>query len=492
MLKAQTYSRHFVYNRRLDPSNPSALRRMPNSVSVWSGILNSPRRILATVLALVFAVEVVVMLVLPHLIPGSLGEFGTTFIDACLLTAICAPLLWLIIIGPLRRIALQEHQRSETIVANAGEAILTLDAQGTILSCNPAAAKLFGIEFEKLIGNSLSTLVVNWPSDLLSAASDLQLEARRSDGNLFPIHVSISQFPSDSQMLWIAILSDLTAAQKAEQERISMARQTEALRAQQMTTLAQLATGVAHEIRNPLTSIKMLIQLNQQKLSDQGLPTDELELVEREIRRMERSVSSLLDFARPESCEFKDFAIQETLRRACLLIEGRCRSQQVRLNVTSPDQPIWMHGDSAQIQQLLLNLFLNALDAMPTGGTLSVGVETQSPQELTPRKDDFAAHRAIVVSVADTGTGISEAILSNLFEPFFTTKPNGVGLGLGICKRIAESHGGLLTAANQASGGAVFRLTIPVARSGQTPAEADVARHTVGSSDCVAPTKTRS
>jgi PAS domain S-box-containing protein len=424
---------------------------MPKPVSPLLGILNSPFRILAIVLALVFAVEAVVMLILPYLVPGSLGEFGTTMIDAGLLTLICAPLLWLVIIGPLRRIALQEQQRSQTIVANAGEAIVTFDQQGTVLSGNPAATNLFGIEFENLIGSSLESLLADWSENIASSATEFRSETSRPNGVSIPIQVSISQFPSDTGALRIAILRDLTASQRAEREQIAMARQTEALRAQQMTTLAQLATGVAHEIRNPLTSIKMLIQVNQSKLAQRGLPTDDLELVEREIRRMERSVNSLLEYARPESSEFANFSIQESIRRTVQLIEGRCKSQHVQLKIVEPEDPLVMYGDLAQIQQLLLNLSLNALDAMPAGGTLTIQVDDRTLEQ-----------REIVVSVSDTGSGISDSIQDNLFDPFITTKPNGVGLGLGICKRIAEAHGGTISAMNNPNGGAILRLQIPV------------------------------
>lgn len=436
---------------------------MPKPASALSGFLNSPVRILAIVLALVFAVEAVVMLILPSLVPGSLGELGTTLIDACLLTLVCAPLLWWVIIGPLRRIALQEQQRSQTIVANAGEAILTFDATGTVLSANPAAIELFGIEFEQLIGTTLGNLLVDWPIDFAAASTEFPAEAKMPNGVSFPIQVSISQFPSDSQALWIAILRDLTASRKAEQERISMARQAEALRAQQMTTLAQLATGVAHEIRNPLTSIKMLIQVNQSKLAEKGLPTDDLELVEREIRRMERSVNSLLEYARPENSVFANFPIQDSIRRTVQLIKGRCQSQNVQLKVAEPDHPRVIHGDLAQIQQLLLNLCLNALDAMPMGGTLTIRVD----DGMLDAQPAATNQREVVVSVCDTGAGISDSVRESLFEPFVTTKPKGVGLGLGICQRIAEAHGARLLATNNSHGGAMFQLKLPLGTVGR-------------------------
>ncbi len=247
----------------------------------------------------------------------------------------------------------------------------------------------------------------------------------------------------------------MSAAKRAEDERLTLARETEALRAQQMTTLAQLATGVAHEIRNPLTSIKMLIQVNRSKFADEGLPTDDLELVEHEIRRMERSVNSLLEFARPERTEFKASSMQQIVRKAIQLVDGRCISQGVELEVRVPDDAVVVQCDAAQIQQLLINLVLNSLDAMPSGGTLGISLTHDA--------------NTIELRVTDSGVGIDQAIQSRLFTPFVTTKENGVGLGLGICRRIAESHHGTLVGTNRPTRGAEFRLTLPLANTNGEP-----------------------
>lgn len=387
------------------------------------------------------------MFVLPHLVPGLLGEAGKAVLDALLLTLVCAPALWWVIIGPLRRIAVQEHQRSETIVANASEGILTFDQDGAVVSCNRAGNVLFGVDATKLDGQSVKSVIPELPDRFESLPCEFRLDAIGPGGRRFPVLVSVSEYPSEASQLLIAIVRDLTKTERAEQERLILVRETEALRAQQMATLAQLATGVAHEIRNPLTSIKMMIQVNRAKFAEEGLPTGDMELVEHEIRRMERSVNSLLDYARPEQTEFNEFAIQDVVRRTVQLIDGRCESQKVQLSVKTPENPISLIGDAAQIQQLVLNLTLNALDAMPDGGTLELRIEQHSSQ--------------VVLTVSDSGTGISDGVYEKLFTPFVTTKPNGVGLGLGICRRIAESHHGTLEGANRATGGAQFRLSLP-------------------------------
>jgi PAS domain S-box-containing protein len=421
--------------------------------SALAQILESPTRILAIVLAVVFSVEVAVMLILPYIVPRFVGETGKALLDAILLTTLCAPALWWIIIGPLRRIAVQEHARSETIVANAGEGILTFERNGTIISCNRAGAMLFGSLSNQLVGQPIWSVIPGLPLTFDSAPYSSHHDGSWLDGSTIPLQVSISEVPSKDHSLLIAVVRDLTQTHKAQQERIDAARQAEALKAQQMTTLAQLATGVAHEIRNPLTSIKMLIQVNRAKFAEMGLPTEDIQLVEQEIRRMERSVTSLLEYARPEKTEFREFLLRETIDTTLRLVNGRCVANHVELKAELPETPIKLYGDSAQIQQLLLNLCLNGLDAMPNGGVLRIRVTTSDS--------------LVKIVVSDTGPGIREDVMGSLFSPFVTTKRNGVGLGLGICRRIAESHQGSLTGANSAEGGARFDLTLPMSRGSE-------------------------
>ncbi|MDG2223642.1 MAG: PAS domain S-box protein, partial [Rubripirellula sp.] len=200
---------------------------------------------------LVFIAEVGVMFVLPYVLPSVLSETGTAVVDALLLTLVCAPVLWLVIIGPLRRIAIQEHERSETIVANASEGIVTFARDGVILSCNRATTELLATPMANVVGKTAHSFLPSFPDTFETLPVSLRLDATRADGTLFPVEVSVSEYQSEANPRRIAIIRDLTATKQAESERLTMARETEALRAQQMATLAQLATGVAHEIRNP-------------------------------------------------------------------------------------------------------------------------------------------------------------------------------------------------------------------------------------------------
>lgn len=231
----------------------------------------------------------------------------------------------------------------------------------------------------------------------------------------------------------------------ADEERL---RERQMVRAEQMAAIGQVAAGVAHELRNPLTSIKGLVQVNLREAGARGLPAEDLRVIEHEVRRMERTLQTFLDFARPPRLERRRLDPAEVVDRVYALVGGRARKQQVALRFARPDAPSWVDGDQDQLQQLLLNLVLNALDAMPHGGAIEI--------ELRAPRDGF-----VEVLVRDTGPGIAPHILPKVFETFVSSKETGVGLGLPVSRRIAEDHGGSLTAYNLPAGGACFALRLP-------------------------------
>jgi two-component system sensor histidine kinase HydH len=219
------------------------------------------------------------------------------------------------------------------------------------------------------------------------------------------------------------------------------------LRAEQLAAVGQVAAGVAHELRNPLTAIKMLAQTGQEGVPAPGLPPEDLEVIEKEVRRMEQCIQTFLDFARPPRSERRRTDLAEVVRRALALVEGRARKQRVSLLAEGLEQPLLVEIDPEQIHQVLLNLLLNALDALPRGGAVRVCVT---------RKQS-----AVEVQVQDSGPGIAARIQTRLFEPFVSSKENGLGLGLSICQRLVEAHGGTIRGENAPSGGARFTFALP-------------------------------
>ncbi len=229
-------------------------------------------------------------------------------------------------------------------------------------------------------------------------------------------------------------------------------RQRYLQRAEQMMALGQVAAGVAHELRNPLTAIKGLVQVNLRRAASAGVPADDLAVIEHEIRRMERTLQTFLDFARPPQPDRRPLDLAEVADRVFALVSGRARKQSVTLGLIKPDTPVQVEADRDQLQQLLLNLVLNALDALPGGGSIEV--------ELRPPRDGL-----VELFVRDTGPGIADNVLPRVFETFVSSKETGVGLGLPVSRRIAEDHGGSLSAYNLPGGGACFALRIPNIRN---------------------------
>lgn len=226
-------------------------------------------------------------------------------------------------------------------------------------------------------------------------------------------------------------------------------RERQMVRAEQMAAIGQVAAGVAHELRNPLTSIKGLVQVNLREADARGLPTEDLRVIEHEVRRMERTLQTFLDFARPPRPDRRRLDLADVVDRVVALVGGRARKQGVALRFLRPDGPSRVDGDQDQLQQLVLNLVLNALDAMPHGGAVEV--------DLRPPRDGYTE-----LLVRDTGPGIAPHILPKVFETFVSSKETGIGLGLPVSRRIAEDHGGALTAYNLPAGGACFALRLPV------------------------------
>ena len=248
-------------------------------------------------------------------------------------------------------------------------------------------------------------------------------------------------------------------------------RELEVLRAEQLSAVGQLAAGMAHELRNPLTAINMLVQASREDMELKGFPAEDLQTIELEIRRLEKSLQIFLDFARPPKMECHSIDLTHVIEQALTLIGGRARKQHVEVTFTPPPEPITLDADGEQLRQVLVNLSLNALDVMPHGGVLEVDV----------RLDD-KGH--VDVQFLDDGPGIAPEVLPRLFEPFVSSKVTGLGLGLVVSRRIAEAHGGNVWGENRHPKGACFTLRLPLlakleTRAVQAGTKATFEKHTV-------------
>src|SRR5262249_38347465 len=198
--------------------------------------------------------------------------------------------------------------------------------------------------------------------------------------------------------------------------------QREVLRAEQLAAVGQMAAGMAHELRNPLMAMKILVQAVGEQGRTPVLKGRDLLVLDEEITRLEHSIQLFLDYARPPQPEKRAFEAQRVVGQIVALVSSRAEQQGVRIERHQPEEPLWMQADRGRFRQVLLNLLLNALDAVPSAGAVRV--------EREGGYDGW-----LVLRVADSGDGLPAHLGAQIFEPFVSTKETGIGLGLSICKR---------------------------------------------------------
>jgi two-component system sensor histidine kinase HydH len=219
------------------------------------------------------------------------------------------------------------------------------------------------------------------------------------------------------------------------------------MRSEQLALAGRLACSIAHEIRNPLTAMKWLVDSAVKTYPDEPLRLQDLQVLQNEIDRMRQTVQGMLDFTRPPAPQRTHADLREVLHRAIALIRARKRQLGITCEMELPSHPVVANFDKSQIKSVVVNPLLNSLDAMPRGGRLQVRLVSNCPKSL--------------VSVEDSGPGIPPEVLGRLFTPFTSTKLAGTGLGLSVSRRFVEEQGGELYAENRAEGGARFVMALP-------------------------------
>lgn len=232
--------------------------------------------------------------------------------------------------------------------------------------------------------------------------------------------------------------------------------QSQLIQAEKMAALGQLAGGLAHEINNPLSGILGLAQLILETADKSSQNYQDLKDIEKAVFRCKKIISSLLSFARQEKTKMEPVSVNEVIEETLVLCAKQLELKHVNLvKELGRDLPP-VNGDFQQLMQVFLNLFTNARDAIPNGGTVTIKTRLSSPG---PDKKEL-----LTVTVADTGAGIPAGILDRVFDPFFTTKPagKGTGLGLSVCLGIINKHSGAILAHSEAGKGSVFTIYLPV------------------------------
>ena len=242
-------------------------------------------------------------------------------------------------------------------------------------------------------------------------------------------------------------------------------------RAEKLAALGKVAASVAHEIRNPLTAIKMLIYSIREELSQDEVKRKHLAVISKEIDRLERFVQNFLQFARPPDPVLAATNVNETVHETLALLAPRLQQNRVEVREVYRSEPQKIIADTDQLKQVVMNLVLNAIEAMPNGGWLTA--ETQRVQAA----GENGADEWLQIRISDNGAGIPQELIDSIFDPFVSGRKNGVGLGLSVAHQIVNRHQGWIEAANNVEGGAVFTVSLPTGELGKnqvrhTPCEA--------------------
>jgi PAS domain S-box-containing protein len=347
----------------------------------------------------------------------------------------------------------------ESIVEKAGDAISVVDLGGKVLYWNEGAEQIYGYQKEEVMGKKLSQFLYPKDEKLRAEEEKLmdQFMARVRKGEVVPnvevkrqtkdgreIITSMTISPlrdSEGRIIGVSrICKDITHLKKAE-ERLTLA--------ERLSSLGELTAGVAHELRNPLAGIKINTQILSRK---KDLPEMEKKLLkssEEGIEKIQKIVDDMLHFAKPKASHFKEEEINEVVEKSLAILQTKLKKGNISPIFEAGQGLPRVRVDIHQIQQVLINLMLNAMQAMERGGTLTV--RTFSENE-----------GGVVVEVKDTGMGIPKSHMKKIFDPFFTTKSEGTGLGLSISLKILENHGAMIDVLSEEGKGSTFIIHFPV------------------------------
>ncbi len=337
---------------------------------------------------------------------------------------------------------------SDSLVEHMPVGIVAVDPEERVMVFNDTAEALFGRTSEAVIGKPSSDILPPACLEMLRGPGqerpmiEKEFDCAIGQGRMVPLEVIAAVLRDDAGGVIgrIALFRDLSELQHLRKE---------VERSQRLAAVGSLAAGVAHEIRNPLSSLKGFATYFRQRYG--GVPEDVkvADIMIQEVDRLNRVITELMEFSRPMELKRKATDLAGLARHALATIEGQARERGIAVQSHLPPGLPGASIDPDRMTQVFLNLFLNALAAMDRGGVLTVGIARQ----------DDATLRA---SVADTGTGIRKDDLGRVFDPYFTTKPSGTGLGLAIVHRIVEAHGGEIRLESEPGKGTIFTILLPV------------------------------
>ena len=346
---------------------------------------------------------------------------------------------------------------TESVIQSIGSGIIITEMNDTITYINRAGERMLGFSKEELIGKPFNIFslkekqsaipsFLNNPDDL-----DTRKEGwmKKKDHTEFPVGFTINNHLSirGERIGKIVVFRDLTNVYKIQEEILRMDR---------LVSLGKLASGIAHELRNPLAGIKTTAQALGEEMSGDDSRREYLNRITKEIDRLNDLLKTFFSFAKPQKLNLIHCEIKDIINEIIPFLIKEIADKGIRFIETYHPQLPKIKVDKTQMHQVFLNLFLNAIQAMPNGGELKIEA---SPIYLI--SSDGFKNNFIKVVISDSGRGIPPHIVQKIFDPFFTTKPKGIGLGLSITYQIIKKHGGTIKVESQWEQGTSFIVNLP-------------------------------
>ena len=340
-----------------------------------------------------------------------------------------------------RRALFEIRQYTLDVIDGMAEGLVNVDTDGTLRTINPEAEQMLGIKARDALGSHWSILFSGDDWSLVSEYLDRGLpfyDLEVAPGDSSRPYLMVTTIPVRGQGGMVMFLRDMAEVKGL---------QAEVRRSESLAALGRLVAGMAHEIRNPLNSIRGFSQHLQARFSPDTQERNALDVIVREVDRLNRVITELLEFSRPRDPRMDKIDINDVVRNTLALVEREASNQGVTCETDLAVSSVDLKGDMDTLRQLLLNLVLNALQAMPDGGILTVSTLSELGK--------------VSLSVSDTGWGMPEEDLDQIFEPFFTRRDEGTGLGLSIVHRIVQDHGGEIRVESSPGNGSVFTVKFP-------------------------------
>ncbi len=353
-----------------------------------------------------------------------------------------------------RTAELRESKRKyKTMIEEINDGYLIIH-DGRIAFGNPAFCRMHGYERTEIIDRSLLDFVDDQSHNKIkeifkptrrnrTTPTTLEYIRLNIDGSAFPTEITVKPTIYDDSLFYFCICRDIT-------ERIRMEEKVR--EAEKMAYIGQITASLSHEIRNPLSAVKMNLQILKKNVSLRGNDQRRLEISVGEVNRLEGILAELLDFAKPLSFKLQPAPVNRILSECIDLLEIKFVEKKLALDLVLDNSIPEIPADYGKMEQVFINLLLNAIDASKMGNRI----------QITSQHKPNGRHPRVEITIDDNGSSVPEEHMDEIFKPFFTTKAKGTGLGLPTVKRIVEAHGGLVKVENRNPSGASFQVSLPI------------------------------